>query len=134
MYNSQTVTERIKKVVKEKKVSMTQLNEICELSENTISQSAKSTYGMKAKNLYMIADYLGVSVDYLLGRTDEPKTINGNSIRTGDITGDNNANINATKKDSNKEITELAELINGLSLIERAKVVLFIDELKTKNK
>ena len=34
-----------------------------------------------------IAEYLGVSVDYLLGRTDEPK---GTSTKTGNNNGDNN--------------------------------------------
>lgn len=72
MYNSQVTADRIKRRAKEQGVSMTQLNEICELSKNTIAQAGRSQEGMKAKNLYTIADYLDCSVDYLLGRTDEP--------------------------------------------------------------
>lgn len=133
MKNTQVIAERIKTQAKCQRITVKKILEECELGPNTVTKMTNGT-DIFSQNLVKIADVLGVSVDYLLGRTDEPKTINGNSIKTGDITGDNNANINATKKDSDKEITELAELINGLSLIERAKVVLFIDELKTKNK
>lgn len=135
MYNSQIVVARIKKITKEKSISMAFLNEKCELSESTISSSAKSTYGMKAKNLYMIADCLDVSVDYLLGRTDNPDcSANSNSIKTGDINGDNNANMSINSKQFGKEAIELTEMIENLSLVERSKVVLFIDEMKRQAK
>lgn len=133
MNNPQQIAELIRMQTTLQKISIRQMLKEIGLGVNSLSHMDNGSMP-KADNLGKVADYLNVSVDYLLGRTDEPKTINGNSIRTGDITGDNNANINATKKDSDNEITELTELINGLSLIERAKVVLFIDELKTKNK
>lgn len=131
MYNSQIIVERIKRIAKEKNISMAFLNEKSELSENTISASAKSTYGMKAKNLYMIADCLGVSVDYLLGRTDNPQSITGNSIKTGDITGDNNANINSEKSTDN--ITKkFIEIFDNLPLKEQLAVMNFAIEQSEK--
>lgn len=65
--------KRIKELSKKRAVSISQLNEICELSKNTIAQSGRGTDGMKAKNLFMIAETLDCSVDYLLGRTDSPE-------------------------------------------------------------
>ena len=78
MYNPQITVDRVRAIACEKGVSISNLNETCELSKNTITQSGKGTEGMKAKNLYMIAETLGCSVDYLLGRTDNPNTVSNN--------------------------------------------------------
>ena len=43
----------------------------------------------KGDVLIQIADYFNVSTDYLLGRTNNPKSTE-TGIRIGDITGDNN--------------------------------------------
>lgn len=135
MYDSQTVVERIRNISKRKDIPIGLLNEKCELSENTISQSGKSEYGMKAKNLYMIAEFLDVSVDYLLGRTDDPNIKNSNNIN---INGNNSnvisniSNVSINSKASSEEIAEMAEMMKNLSLVERSKVVLFIEEMKNK--
>lgn len=71
------------------------------------------------ETLLKIANYLDISVDYLLGRTDEP---NSNLIKAKDID-----NIN--QKNLDKETIEIAEMIKNLSLIERSKVVLFIEQI-----
>lgn len=73
MYNSQIVKERINNTIKKNKTSATKVLADCELSPNTINQMSDNK-GLSSFNLAKIADYLGVSVDYLLGRTDEPKT------------------------------------------------------------
>lgn len=140
MYNSQLVTERIKQVTKEKNVSMSQLNEICGLSKNAISSAGKSQEGMKAKNLYIIAEYLDVSVDYLLGRTDEPHTLGGHSIKIKEIHGDHSANVNinqaekekATCSDSDETISELVAVFKTLNFCDKAKVMSLIAELSNK--
>ncbi len=85
MYSSQIVAERIKKAVKENNTTMDKLNSECSLSKNAISSASKSSEGMKAKNLYMIAEFLGVSVDYLLGRTDTPEISSGSTTSISDV-------------------------------------------------
>lgn len=67
MYDSQQIANRIKEQAKEKGVSLKVMLTDCELGINTISQMAKGK-DMLSKNLARIADYLGCSVDYLLGR------------------------------------------------------------------
>lgn len=45
----------------------------CELSKNTLSSMISGGSTPKSENLARIADYLDCSVDYLLGRTDDPE-------------------------------------------------------------
>ncbi|MCT0042870.1 XRE family transcriptional regulator [Weissella confusa] len=64
-----TVLERIKEVSNLRGYNLTKVNEMAHLGKNTI-------YSWKTKepshnNLQAVADVLGVSVDYLLGNTDE---------------------------------------------------------------
>lgn len=72
MYNSQEIAERIKQQVKQQGKTLGDMLEACELGINTISKMAKGT-DILTKNFARIADYLNCSVDYLLGRTDNPE-------------------------------------------------------------
>lgn len=67
MYNSQLVSERIKLVAKKNSVTISQLLADCELGKNTIVKLSNGT-DIMTQNIFKIADYLGCSVDYLLGR------------------------------------------------------------------
>ncbi len=71
MYNSQDVAETIKNVSKSKNITIKKLLEDVGLGFNTMSNMKTSM--PKADNLARIADYLDCSVDYLLGRTDNPE-------------------------------------------------------------
>ncbi len=70
MYNSNEVAERIKLFAKSKNISVKKVLEEAELGFNTMSNMKTSM--PKADNLAKIADCLGCSVDYLLGRTQNP--------------------------------------------------------------
>lgn len=72
MYNSQDVAQSIKKMSKDKNITIKKLLEDVGLGFNTMSNMKTSM--PKADNLAKIADYLDCSVDYLLGRTDNPET------------------------------------------------------------
>lgn len=71
MYVSNNIAEKIKALAKEQNVSMKQLLVDVGLGFNTMSNMKTSM--PKADNLAKIADYLDCSVDYLLGRTDNPE-------------------------------------------------------------
>lgn len=62
--------DRIKKLAKQKDMSIYQLEEEIDIGRNTIYQWNKRT--PSADKLQKVADYFNVSVDYLLGRTDNP--------------------------------------------------------------
>lgn len=72
MYNSQEISKRIKSVAKQKNIPLKELLSACELGVNTISKMSNGT-DILTKNFAKIADYLDCSVDYLLGRTDNPE-------------------------------------------------------------
>lgn len=71
MYNSQEIANRIKKQAKSKNIVIKELLANCELGINAISHLAKGQT-MAYISLAKIADYLDCSVDYLLGRTNNP--------------------------------------------------------------
>lgn len=72
MYNAQELTSRIKNRAKEKNVLIRDMLSACDLSINAISQISDKK-GLACFPLARIADYLDCSVDYLLGRTDNPE-------------------------------------------------------------
>ena len=71
MYSSTNIAERIKQLAKIRGVSVKKLLEDVGLGFNTMSNMKTSM--PKADNLAKMADYLGCSVDYLLGRTENPE-------------------------------------------------------------
>ena len=72
MYNSPEIAERIKKRVKQQGKTMGDMLSSCGLGINTVSKMTKGT-DILTQNFARIADYLDCSVDYLLGRTDNPE-------------------------------------------------------------
>ncbi|EPA2205581.1 helix-turn-helix domain-containing protein [Listeria monocytogenes] len=65
-----TLLEVIKKLCKKRGISVTMLENELELPDNTIYQWKNRTPSVD--RLQVVADYFNVSVDYLLGRTDNP--------------------------------------------------------------
>lgn len=72
MYSAQITKDRIKHLSKSQKVNMEDILSSCNLGVNAIRQ-INDTKGMASFSLAKIADYLNCSVDYLLGRTDNPE-------------------------------------------------------------
>lgn len=73
MHNSQQVAATIKSFAKSKNIAIGKMLSECEVSKNTLSSMQSGGYLPRAENLVKIADYLDCSVDYLLGRTDNPE-------------------------------------------------------------
>lgn len=69
--------ERIKLIAKSKGISVKEMLEACHLNKNTLSSMLSRGSWPQANNLGFIADYLDCSVDYLLGRTDNPEINRG---------------------------------------------------------
>lgn len=72
MYNAQELTQHIKNRAKQQNVLIRDMLSACDLSINAISQISDKK-GLSSFSLARIADYLDCSVDYLLGRTDNPE-------------------------------------------------------------
>lgn len=72
MYKSLNIAEAIKVRAKEKKIALKDMLADLELGSNTMSNMRHDRM-IAADSLARIADYLDCSVDYLLGRTDNPE-------------------------------------------------------------
>lgn len=134
MYNSHDLAVSIKSVAKEKNIVIKDMLESCELGSNTMS----SLYHGKSiafDSVAKIADYLDVSVDYLLGRTEAPDKYKS-SITTGDIQGNNNANMNVNSSKQSNEFDattiQIAEAFQKLDIFGKAEVMNLITKLSQK--
>ena len=63
--------ERLDQLLAEKRISQNQLIETCGIGKNQFAYWRKNHNIPSGKVLDKIANHLGVSVDYLLGKTDE---------------------------------------------------------------
>ena len=73
LYISPDMANKIKEYAKSKDISLKTLLEELQLGSNTFSHM-KHGKMIAADSLARIADYLDCSVDYLLGRTDNPES------------------------------------------------------------
>lgn len=64
--------DRIKKLITDKGLSINQFLKSANLPNSAISEWAKGKAKPSLNAIVKIADYLDCSVDYLLGRTDNP--------------------------------------------------------------
>mgnify|MGYP002674500756 CR=1 FL=1 len=71
MYNSHNIAIRIKEIAAEKNVLIKNMLDELGLGSNTMSAMYHGK-SLSSESLAKIADYLGVSVDYLLGRDLSP--------------------------------------------------------------
>lgn len=65
-----TLFDRVSELAKKHGLSVFELSEKLNLSRNSIYSWKKSS--PKAETLQVVADYFNVSIDYLLGRTNDP--------------------------------------------------------------
>ena len=137
MGNAQYLTMRIRDTAKGNGITIKNMLVDCGLSINTLNQMTDKK-GISCFSLNKIADYLGVSVDYLLGRTDTPTGYsNGiNNVQTTvnspQVSGNNNIVSDSTKTLTlSAEDVELLELIKKLPLKKRVKFISSLyDELE----
>lgn len=74
MYNTKQIAERIRDRAKQKNIKIGEMLSELGLGVNAISQLAAGK-GMAYLDLARIADYLGESVDYLLGRSESSEKL-----------------------------------------------------------
>ena len=65
--------KRLKELRTKRHISQVRLAMDLDTTQNSISRYENGEREADYKTLIAIADYFGVSVDYLLGRTDNPK-------------------------------------------------------------
>lgn len=131
MYTAQTTIERIQSIIKTRGLVQKDVLADCGLNENTLKRMT-NIRGMASFSLAKIADYLGVSVDYLLGRTNDPDIKGISNVIS--ITGDNAHNISNINmgKASTEDIDEIVEMLKSLTLVQRSEIILMINKMKNQ--
>lgn len=76
MQNSQ-IAKNIKSLCKSKKKTISQMLLDCGISKSLVYDMEKRDKSPSCDKITRIADYLDVSVDYLLGRSDNPNSHKG---------------------------------------------------------
>ncbi|MCM1276984.1 MAG: helix-turn-helix domain-containing protein [Lachnospiraceae bacterium] len=115
MYITQGVSNRIKTRAKEINVTLKVVLSDAGLGINIVSQLAKGTE-ISAFNLAKIADRLDCSVDYLLGRTDNPNS--------------HNIPADSSENSSNDQISAIIGICKQLNAVDLAKVLIYADEIR----
>ncbi len=64
---------RLKELRRERGITQMKLSMDLNMSQHTISRYETEAHEADYKTLILLADYFGVSIDYLLGRTDNPR-------------------------------------------------------------
>ncbi|MBD5152701.1 MAG: helix-turn-helix transcriptional regulator [Oscillibacter sp.] len=65
--------ERIRELRHKQGMTQQALGKIIDVRQDTISIYETGKHYPEVRNLMILADYFGVSTDYLLGRTDNPE-------------------------------------------------------------
>lgn len=103
-----TLSDRIKELADNKKVTFAEIERATGISNGQIRRWTETS--PKTETLQKVADYFGVSLDYLAGRTNNPIINNGND-----------------------DILVAAHIIDGLSDDELEEVKRYIEFIKSKH-
>ncbi len=123
-----TISERIFEIMRMKNIRQKDLSKSIGIPTATISTWNTRNTSPPAEKIIEIADYLGVSVYYLLkGEEQNAVNINGSSNNTN--IGEN-AVMNVPYSNLDKHDKEILEEYNKLSLKNKAKVISYMTELE----
>lgn len=141
MYTSQNLAVAIKTRAKNLDIILKDVFEKCGLNSNTMS-ALYHNKSIAFDSLAKISDELNCSVDYLLGRTNNPTAHKDNalSVALGNISNNNgvvggivNGSPITVSGDSiilDEQAQELLEIYCSLSQYDRAKLFVYANDLK----
>lgn len=129
-----TKIPRLFDVLKERGIKKSVLASATGISTGNISDWETGRSAPTLNKLIVVADYLNCSVDYLLGRTDEPNGVYQNSNSGNIVNGNNgdNSPLTVNSKSQSDDADEIVDLVKGLPLVKRAEAVLYLNDLKNK--
>ena len=73
MFSMKIFAERLKRLRHDKNVKQYQVAEVLKVTRTQISDLENGKCTTTIEKMWLLADYFDVSVDYLIGRSDEPK-------------------------------------------------------------
>ena len=113
-----TLGDKLRELRNSKRKTLRDVNEDLGINYSNLAQIERGEHNCNADTLRMLAQYYGVTTDYLLGKTDNP-----------------NAQI-VSVADSDGSITkieyELLDKVKGLTIEDFIEINKYIDYLKSK--
>ena len=138
MYETTRIAENIKTLAKSKDIQLKTMLQELALNKNVLSSLYNGSM-IKADSLAKIADYLECSVDYLLGRTDNPNITNSISNTNTTVNGtqanvinSNNYNQETVAEQTDELTAELVKAFRTLSFRDRLDVINLVLEKSNK--
>lgn len=136
MTKSQLTADLIKTLARSKGISVSKLLSECELNKNALYTMQSEGYYPRVEALNKIADRLDCSIDYLLGRTDNPnahKAQANGTINQSNVNSDNSTvNINSAVSGKDSIMSEFMEKFSELPFDDKIKAMEFVSKLKNK--
>ncbi len=126
------IAENIRRICKEKNLSMSNLLAECGIRKSLIYDLEKRDYTPSISIMETLADHLNVSLDELTGRTTH--------ITYGNVTGNNSGNAGNTNcsfgaaPDCSEEAKEIDHMLKSLSFKDRAQLMNIIVEFVESHK
>lgn len=117
----------IKILCSEKGITLSKLFEILNISTSFISDITKKNNSPSIKRIRAIADYFNVSIDYLIGRAEQPTKIEQNVSHN--TLNDQSIGINNVQSIENNLTKELINEFEKLSFKNKSYVMNIIAEL-----
>ena len=124
MYNLQIIESRIMEIAAKKGLSKNKLLINSEMGKSFFDNMKKGRIP-SVERLHIIADYLNVSIDYLVGRTDKPNLDEAPAITDAPVTQE-------PKKEDESE-KELLRIYRSLPPRIKHEVMSFMYETEDKN-
>ena len=130
-----TFYEKVQALCAEKGVSVTKLATSLGFSSSTPNNWQKMNGLPRSSTVKAVADYFGVSVDYLTSNDEsvQIKNVQDNHGIIGHTHAPVTINNGSDRKLSEQEI-ELLDIFNSLSVLDRAKLIVYASELKATAK
>jgi transcriptional regulator with XRE-family HTH domain len=119
MIYEMTIGERLRELRKEKRKTLRDINDGLGISYSNLAQIERGEHGCNAETLNILAQYFNVSMDYILGKTDNPKAT---IIQVADSDG----SITSIEY-------ELLDKVKGFTTDDMQKVFEYVDFIKSKS-
>ena len=128
MYNLQIIESRIMEIAAKKGLSKNKLLINSEMGKSFFDNMKKGRIP-SVERLHIIADYLNVSIDYLVGRTDKPNLDEAPATASAPTTQKNNTTTSELTEHEN----ELLRIYRSLPPRSKTEVMSFMYETEDKN-
>lgn len=127
-----TTVKRIFYLLENRKIEQKELADYLGTNKQTITDWKRGKTKSYKKNIDKIAEFFGVSVDYLLGLTDSVNNSYSISNRNTIISG-TQANVINNHDESDTFLEEFMQIFSKLNFENKVKVMKYVNDIKNSS-